>query len=749
MGIGAAFATGLVKGFSDNIDKEQARRDKERDRLAGYEATIAQAMMEEEPNYAGINAVKKMVTKARTQMDSLEPIGPFGKRGRDVVMDLTSLQSSLANVGDNRFINIGSYKLMMSDEIASRHNKDRSDQFKKARLEMDALNEAIDTPEKKEAFLRQFKGNQNQLNALRRFYIPHVKTILAERSGKNQGSVDPTVDIREYEFMSDLLNLGIDGKRQAAITGSKIGFLNGYNSNIPQSGDGDVTDVGEVAQLTEAGVTAIADFSKVGSSDSYSIIPISTLTEQGVNMAMVDSIAASQGRNRDIFLHNFSKQFNNQREFTTALRHASEIASLAQDGENFSFLSKKNVLRIGEYFERKDLMMDPDLQIKIIQGIQGPILGPTEQHLISINAKTEDDYKVKDNLKEAFSATYGSTYDEFQTRLRSARKAREQLARYKDIISNVRTVKGTVQDSLLKFLDGFFGETGTVDQLYSLVGTAKNEQEERAIKSRIEILKNSTGERAQRDTLAFIIAANMARAEDQGGRLSDGDIQRNLDKLSPGFVTKAGEELSVEEVILTIDNQIDTLAEIDGMVSERGQRGFGIDLQRKIRAVNTRDKILAAYNVSQFRGETGPLPMSFDEASALETSTLYPAKNANHSVKTDGKGTFVVIDTVENKVIGQGLVKDLTKNGLIGRANPVNKPTSPASADIETEAPKAKNLVDDAAKQSLEAKKVIRGVDLESVPSMEGAFYIIDGKKYRKDIVNGEDTYTLVEEQGS
>ena len=141
--------------------------------------------------------------------------------------------------------------------------------------------------------------------------------------------------------------------------------------------------------------------------------------------------------------------------------------------------------------------------------------------------------------------------------------------------------------------------------------------------------------------------------------------------------------------------------------------------------------------------------MSFDEAKALETSTLYPAKNANHSVKTDGKGTFVVIDTVENKVIGQGLVKDLTNNGLIGRANPVNKPTSPASANIETEAPKAKNLVDDAAKESLEAKKVIRGVRLESVPPMQGAFYIIDGKKYRKDIVNGEDIYTLVEEQGS
>ena len=56
--------------------------------------------------------------------------------------------------------------------------------------------------------------------------------------------------------------------------------------------------------------------------------------------------------------------------------------------------------------------------------------------------------------------------------------------------------------------------------------------------------------------------------------------------------------------------------------------------------------------------------------------------------------------------------------------------------------------MDDAAKESLEAKKVIRGVDLEAgkVPPMEGAFYIINGKKHRKDVVNGEDIYTQVEE---
>ena len=46
MGIGAAFATGLVQGFSDNIDKEQARRDKQRDRVNAYQDMAYKAVLE-------------------------------------------------------------------------------------------------------------------------------------------------------------------------------------------------------------------------------------------------------------------------------------------------------------------------------------------------------------------------------------------------------------------------------------------------------------------------------------------------------------------------------------------------------------------------------------------------------------------------------------------------------------------------------------------------------------------------------
>ena len=64
MGIGAAFATGLVQGFSDNIDKEQARRDKQRDRVNAYQDMAYKAVLEGTATEAGLNAVKELVKKA-------------------------------------------------------------------------------------------------------------------------------------------------------------------------------------------------------------------------------------------------------------------------------------------------------------------------------------------------------------------------------------------------------------------------------------------------------------------------------------------------------------------------------------------------------------------------------------------------------------------------------------------------------------------------------------------------------------
>ena len=103
MGIGAAFATGLLKGFSDNMDKEGLRRQAMRDRFDGYETMAVDAVLKGDATTGGLNAIRNLVQKANTEIDSMEPIGPFGARGKDVTMDMAKVQSAMKSASDYNF----------------------------------------------------------------------------------------------------------------------------------------------------------------------------------------------------------------------------------------------------------------------------------------------------------------------------------------------------------------------------------------------------------------------------------------------------------------------------------------------------------------------------------------------------------------------------------------------------------------------------------------------------------------------
>jgi hypothetical protein len=206
-----------------------------------------------------------------------------------------------------------------------------------------------------------------------------------------------------------------------------------------------------------------------------------------------------------------------------------------------------------------------------------------------------------------------------------------------------------------------------------------DEQDEKAmIQARLEALKASgTGERAKRDTLAFIIAADMARAEDSSGRLSDGDLQRNLQKLTGGAGTKVGEVRSIDIVRDTIRFQRENLSNLNMLILSKGQRGFDVELQERIRALQVRDAVVRSYNQTLqpeteiqpqdaapvlptaedlivSRGENGLITTTTGAAAVgfnPETNDTYIMRvdNNNKSVyyKVDSDGTVTVVDAEE------------------------------------------------------------------------------------------------------
>lgn len=95
MGIGAAFAMGLVKGFRENITEEKKRRLAEQEKIDSMETYAYQAMFDK--NKRVPTGVWDLIKSARTEFDKRPNIDIFGRATDSIDLDLASLQSSISN----------------------------------------------------------------------------------------------------------------------------------------------------------------------------------------------------------------------------------------------------------------------------------------------------------------------------------------------------------------------------------------------------------------------------------------------------------------------------------------------------------------------------------------------------------------------------------------------------------------------------------------------------------------------------
>jgi len=651
MGWGTAFATGLVKGFTNNIKEEEAKRLSDRERFNKFDELILKARFDKDANQSAVNDVAKLIQSARTEASQREPIDMFGTASDDVDIDFGKLQSTLYNVGSNDFLNIGTFKLKMNDSISSRYSKDRSDIAKKSGLELQALNDQLSTPEGRAAFEEHFDKSIDNKNALRQFYLPAVNAVLAEMRKNNTAPISAAANIQGYDYFVDYLGLGADQKLQSEISAIKqtdaSRFSSSENPTTPDS------------------LFAVSSslFPGANVKNGIQTISVKAFEENGIDIGLVDVMAATRGQERDVFLVNFSSRFSRQTEFFGALNHAQKIAEMTRSGNRLDFSSIDNLVAMGNYLDGN--IADAEMQVKVIQGLRGSVLTQSQREQIERGQATEDDFRLGTSRDEAYKLAFGegSSFSDFKARVVAARTAKEQLLEYRNIVGNeIDTVKGPLLDSALKAINAYFGTGGTSDQIMGLLGGRyKTEAEEGLLKGRIERIKTTGGARARRDTLAFIIAANMARAEDQGGRLSDGDIQRNLDKLAPGLTTKPGEVQSVDQVIESIDSQYKLLQGYEAIIEVEGARGFNLETQSKINALKTRDLALANSRFGNLQQTQDQSIMSVEEASKLKDNRLFVPKDPSLGliIKDDGRGNLVVIDN--EKVVASGKAKDLTQ----------------------------------------------------------------------------------------
>lgn len=93
MGIGFAFASGLVKGFTQNIQQEKARRLAENEKVDALQQLVFAASLD--PKKKVSQGAKDLLKSARQQLDDRPSIGLFGRATDGIDLDFAKLQSTL------------------------------------------------------------------------------------------------------------------------------------------------------------------------------------------------------------------------------------------------------------------------------------------------------------------------------------------------------------------------------------------------------------------------------------------------------------------------------------------------------------------------------------------------------------------------------------------------------------------------------------------------------------------------------
>ncbi|MAL46996.1 hypothetical protein [Hyphomonas sp.] len=720
MGIGYALASGLVQGFTQNIGREMERRAGEKEKLEAYRMLIANAAVTGGEDFSATNAklIGDMVSKADARYKEQGGIDIFGTKGDSIFGDeeeefntllnsFTGGKTAVASLPITSTFDLVDY---MSPDLVDRLEKDRSNPQKLGTIVMQGLDQAV-----KNLGEDQFSAlfpTEKDINDLAGFFTFHRNAYLTpdvSKPGATRGFPDNVEmqlgGITNYDFFDKLLGLS-----QAA------GRNKTYNSLKQIASDGSMYVPGEERAPDE--FTVISGTVRGGSSkpENAIIFPVGAFTENDIDVDILGRVAESQGRTFDDYVFHASQNFGEgQAAVIAGFKHISNIAKGMFVGGKMDFDSVDNLVFLGNYLDKN--IENPSQQVRLINAVQGTVLTSSERFAVDSGFHSIDEYKQGTDRESGYKLTFGegSTFSQFKERVAAARRASARLKDYYDIVSKIRTPADTALDTLAMFVNSIFDKGGKVDQIVDMIigDTQSYDGERDEITSAVEYIfnegKKGTGDelernglRAKRDSLAFIIAADMARAEDPSGRLSDGDLQRNLQKLTGrGFRTKIGEIKALKQVRDSFVEQVNMLAGIESRVEIGGARGFSVEMQDEILALKTRDLALAQFYIQEPLQSlkealeptlTGPLTgAEIIKLSTGESPKYYAdpqltsAAGTVYAVLGDFDQVYIVspdpTDPTKGTIVQQGTKQQLQNEGAIQFVPIGQTPAAPAASN--------------------------------------------------------------------
>ena len=94
MGIGAAFATGLIGGLTRNMEREFEKRQSDQEKIDAVQTLLTEYTMkpDDEKSVSGVNAVRAMLTGAQEEVANRPRVGLLGRRSPELELDIGEMK---------------------------------------------------------------------------------------------------------------------------------------------------------------------------------------------------------------------------------------------------------------------------------------------------------------------------------------------------------------------------------------------------------------------------------------------------------------------------------------------------------------------------------------------------------------------------------------------------------------------------------------------------------------------------------
>ena len=595
MGIGAAFATGLVKGFTQNIQEEKARRLAEQQKIDAFEQTALQSALTGKTTKSGRDSVAKLIKSARQDMKERPDIDIFGRATDAIDIDFSGIQTALEDTEDFNYKISGA----SPESFIGFSRGTGKGSLADARAHLQEYQTLIADPSV-QAKLRKdpvlAKNLQLELSAQQAVIVSDALQKHLE-GGKNKRTTFQTPNIFGIQANSGYLGLATHNELMAELNIAPTSVVSIYNTAVSSVSGGQANQLPGQKVVAHAVEPVRADPNDPNSEiTGYTIGSLNIPEEKmplytGVAKAL--GMPASPQADSSMTLYEYwtgvdengmqipgNKQYfdflgmgvtEKQDALSASLQLATYpgIASLDPeqalsrlsyddrgDDEVLKFSAKLGSTKANT-FEQKVMALAPfmtfDREENSIQ-IYGytPQDGGITKQMYVLRKRHGDLANTTEKTSFAYMQEELSNKEEALNSLVDLQNKRKKLddvetyARFKRFLKVAFVGEGSVVDGIKNDLLGL-GVTSeqtadlSADFLKSLDDSIKS--------------KGST-ELAELEAMRISLAFQLARAADPSGRLSNQDIQQQLARLGEGFLTKEEAVAKIGVVIAELKRDV-------------------------------------------------------------------------------------------------------------------------------------------------------------------------------------------------